>query len=73
MKSDVDMATKRALLELGRLAILAAIATVVATLQQGGQVDWRVLGVSAAMAAYRAASTYVADNPNTPLKGLFPF
>lgn len=61
-----------ALLELGRMALLAAVASAVASLQ-AGKVSWTVIGTTAALAAYRAASTYVADNPNIPLKGLFWF
>lgn len=73
MSEDNKVALIRAGKELGRLALLAAAVSIIDAVRAGGKLDWKVVGLGALVAAYRAASTYVADSPDIPWRGLFPF
>lgn len=73
VKQTEEVARTRALKELARLCLVAAAVVVVQALQAGGKINWATVATGAVVAAYRAASTYVHDNPNIPLPGLFWF
>lgn len=62
-----------AVLELSRVALLAAVPLMVTSLEAGETVEWRIIAVAVSIAVLRSIDRFVHEWNQTEANGVVPF